>query len=258
MNANAMSKRSSARRDASAAQLGSRVLGCQSFDYRANGRLALFGWRLFPGFLPRLLTFKPLMMTVVMALLAGSASQSFAQAPDLSMPNFTNSPLLRKFVDGLPGLTAANKNNLNQYIPVAIPDTASYPGSDYYEIELGEYREQMHSDLPATGTKLRGYRQTNTGDPTVSAFHYLGPLIIAQRNRPVRVKFTNKLPTGAGGDLFIPVDTTLDGAGAVPQGITRLHDHQRRLGLLVADGHHHGRRRHGGRGHGDDSGGDCQ
>ena len=37
-------------------------------------------------------------------------------------------------------------------------------------------------------------------------------------NRPVRVKFTNYLPAGAGGDLFLPVDTTLMGAGQGPDG----------------------------------------
>ena len=140
----------------------------------------------------------------------------FAQTPDLSLPNFTNSPLLRKFVDSLPGLGAANANNLGQYIPVAIPDnTGLYPGDDYYEIELREYTQQMHSDLPAT--KFRGYRQTNMGG---SGFHYLGPLIIAQRDKPVRIKFTNSLPTGTSGNLFIPVDTTANGAGVIPQGIT--------------------------------------
>jgi len=86
-----------------------------------------------------------------------------------------------------------------------------YPGSDYYEIELGEYSEQMHSDLP--NTTLRGYRQTNTLDTNVSQFHYLGPLIIAERDTPVRIKFTNSLPNGTGGDLFLPVDTTIMGAG---------------------------------------------
>ena len=119
-----------------------------------------------------------------------------------------------QFVDGLPGLNAAAKNNLGQYIPIGIPDTTTYPGSDYYEIELGQYEEQMHSDLPPT--TLRGYRQTNTQDPTVSAFHFLGPLIIAQKDRPVRLKFTNKLPTGAGGKLFVPVDVTLMGSGPGP------------------------------------------
>ncbi len=129
-------------------------------------------------------------------------------------PNWAWTPPLRKFVDTLPGLTSANANNLGQYIPVAIPDTATCPGSDYYEIELGQYTEKMHSDLPVT--KLQGYRQTNTTDATVSGFHYLGPAIVVQKDRPVRIKFTNKLPTGMGGDLFIPVDTTGMGAGMGP------------------------------------------
>ena len=43
---------------------------------------------------------------------------------------------IRKFVDTLPGLTAAGANNLGQYIPVAVADTTTFPGSDYYEIAL--------------------------------------------------------------------------------------------------------------------------
>ena len=104
-----------------------------------------------------------------------------------------------------------------QYIPVAVPDTTTYPDCDYYEIELGQYTEQLHSDLPAT--TLRGYRQVNTNDPTVSKFSYLGPLIVAKKDRPVRIKFTNKLPTGESGNLFIPVDHTLMGAGMGPLGM---------------------------------------
>ena len=38
-------------------------------------------------------------------------------------------------------------------------------------------------------------------------------MIIAQENRPVRIKFTNMLSTGTAGNLFIPVDTTIMGAG---------------------------------------------
>ncbi|TAK33725.1 MAG: hypothetical protein EPO21_12010 [Chloroflexota bacterium] len=218
---------------------------------------------------------------------------------------------IRKFVDSLPGLGAANKNTLDQYIPVAVPDTTTYPpggkgytsaptititddtgtgatatariaggavtgvtvtnagsgysanpavsfsgggatsqaigvatvdrvvgsptfgqitaitltGADYYEIELGEYTEKLHSDLPPT--TLRGYRQTNTSDPNVSKFHYLGPTVVAQRNKPVRVKFTNKLPTGTGGDLFLPVDSTVMGAGTGPNGGTEKYKENR-------------------------------
>ena len=94
---------------------------------------------------------------------------------------------------------------------MAIPDKLTYPGSDYYEIEIGKYTERMHSDLPAT--TLLGYRQTNTTDATVNKFHYLGPLIIATKGTPVRIKFTNSLDTGSGGDLFVPVDTSIMGAG---------------------------------------------
>jgi len=41
---------------------------------------------------------------------------------------------IRKFVDTLPGLNAPN--NLGQMLPVAVADTTTYPGSDYYEIGL--------------------------------------------------------------------------------------------------------------------------
>jgi FtsP/CotA-like multicopper oxidase with cupredoxin domain len=160
-------------------------------------------------------------------------------------PNYANSQLpefnadgtikpgtgIRKFVDSLPGLGAANKNNLGQYLPIAVPDKTTYPGSDYYEISLVEYTEQMHSDLKPT--KLRGYMQTNTTDPTVSKANYFGPIIVAEKDRPVRIKFTNKLPTGSGGDLFLPVDDTLMGAGMGPDGV---HKYTQNRALLHLHG----------------------
>ncbi len=137
--------------------------------------------------------------------------------------NWANSPLLRKFVDALPGVGAAAANDLGQYIPVAVPDTTSYPGSDYYEIAVRQFSERLHRDLPET--RLRGYVQLNKGTDangrnTVAPadIHYLGPLIEARRGRPVRVKFVNELPAGSAGELFLPVDVTVPGAGAGPQG----------------------------------------
>jgi FtsP/CotA-like multicopper oxidase with cupredoxin domain len=88
---------------------------------------------------------------------------------------------------------------------------ASYPGSDYYHLAVVGYTEQMHSDLPAT-TQLRGYADL-AGDGKA---HYLGPLIIAQRDRPVRVRFSNLLT--ANSSYFLPVDTTIMGAGMGPTG----------------------------------------
>ncbi len=151
-------------------------------------------------------------------------------------------PGLKKFIDTLPGLGPTGANNYGQYIPVAVPDTTTYPGTDYYEIAVVQYRQQFASDMPAT--LLRGYVQLSTSvvpganvalgnanlDPTkadtpivgytgVDKPHYLGPTIIAQKNRPVRILFRNLLPTGVAGNLFLPVDTSLMGAGEGPNAI---------------------------------------
>jgi FtsP/CotA-like multicopper oxidase with cupredoxin domain len=128
-------------------------------------------------------------------------------APDYyTTPNWANSPPLTKFIDPLPS------------IPVANPDTVTYAGSDYYEIELRQYSQQMHSEMPPT--LLRGYVQTNngtdgSGNNTVapSPIRYLGPTIVARKDRPVRIKFVNALPPGEAGRLFVPVDTTIMGSG---------------------------------------------
>lgn len=45
---------------------------------------------------------------------------------------------------------------------------------------------------------------------------YLGPTLVASKGTPVRVKFYNFLPAGEGGDLFVPVDETVMGAGRAP------------------------------------------
>ncbi len=170
-------------------------------------------------------------------LVLDAVATYFAPTTDLSTHE-TSSGGMRKFVDTLPGLNEAGANNLGQYIPVAQPDTTTYPGSDYYEIAVVEYEEQMHSDLPPT--TLRGYVQLATGvvpgksaplfnldgSPillpngtqaiAVDDPHYLGPYIQATKDRPVRILFRNLLPTGVDGNLFLPVDVTVMGAGMGP------------------------------------------
>ncbi len=158
---------------------------------------------------------------------------------------------MRKFVDRLPGQTPAGANALGQYIPIAVPETRIVSGQtvDYYEIALVEFTERMHSDLPPT--RLRGYVQLATaavpgagvaltqpggapilkpdGTPAIGVDgpHYLGPTIVAKGRahgvaspdgdpRPVRIKFYNLLPAGAGGNLFLPVDETVMGSGMGP------------------------------------------
>ena len=151
-------------------------------------------------------------------------------------------PGMRKFVDtlpGVPGVTVFGANNLGQYLPVAVPDTTTFPGTDYYVIAVVQHREQMHSDLPPT--LLREYVQLATsvvpgkqvslqtslvdgtstptlmpdGSPAIGVDdpHFLGPVIVAQKDRAVRITFYNLLPIGADGDLFLPVDSTFMGSG---------------------------------------------
>ena len=84
---------------------------------------------------------------------------------------------VRKFIDVMPDLKTA--------IPAS--DILTFPGSDYYEIALVQTTWPMHTDLPAT--TIRGYVQVATGStscPVAPAFQYLGPVLLAQKNLPVR------------------------------------------------------------------------
>jgi FtsP/CotA-like multicopper oxidase with cupredoxin domain len=168
----------------------------------------------------------------------GARTYSFA-ATVFDTTGATISGGIRKFVDTLPGLTSAGANNLGQYVSVATPNTSLYAGSDYYEIGVVQYREKMHSDLPPT--LLRGYVELTGktpcaagtvelfnaplvpgGTPTSTGYcsrdvpHYLGATISATKDRPVRILFRNLLPTGQGGDLFVPTDVSVMGAGMGP------------------------------------------
>ena len=87
------------------------------------------------------------LITVLWGVEQGRAAPILNPAVDLSKPNYAYSPTtIKKFVDSLPGLNTAN--NLQQQLPLATADTTTFPGSDYYEIALVEYVEQMHTNLP--------------------------------------------------------------------------------------------------------------
>src|ERR1700745_2851422 len=153
---------------------------------------------------------------------AQPACGSGAMATAIIGPPFTAGTGMLKFQDPLPDLKGA----------IATPDMTTFPGSDFYIIGLVQYQVQMHANLPAT--TLRGYVQLNNGTDanglnTIApkSQSYLGPVILAQKDRPVRVLFRNLLPAGTGGDLFIPVDTTYMGSGPTdPQNRATLHLHR--------------------------------
>ncbi len=142
-----------------------------------------------------------------------------------------------------------------KYLPLGVPDEKVYEDakgkkiiSDEYEIALVQYRTKMNSDLP--GTLVRGYVQLETAANAAISQHFpltnanldrtqpdtpvlingqqayavtppqwLGPVIAATKNKPVRIVFHNLLPTGQAGDLFLPVDSTLMGSGMGPMGL---------------------------------------
>jgi FtsP/CotA-like multicopper oxidase with cupredoxin domain len=156
---------------------------------------------------------------------------------------------MKKFVDDLPvTCTPPACPTSGKFIPNAVPAHKSYADAsgqnieaDEYVIGLVQYRTQFSSDLP-TGTLVRGYVQLETIDNASASQHvplenelkdgtkvpvagnyygvtspqYLGPFIGATKNKPVRIVFRNLLPTGAEGDLFLPTDSSMMGAGMVP------------------------------------------
>ncbi|MFT3891906.1 MAG: hypothetical protein QM730_09760 [Anaerolineales bacterium] len=154
---------------------------------------------------------------------------------------------IKKFTDPLPGLcTPPACPATGKYIPAGVPEAKTYNGvtADEYVIGLVQYRTSFSSSLPAT--LVRGYVQletaTNAGisqhypltnelldgtqvpvlksDGTqwlaVTPPQYLGPTLLATKDRPVRIVFYNLLPTGSDGDLFLPVDASMMGSGMGP------------------------------------------
>ncbi|BDG01391.1 multicopper oxidase family protein [Anaeromyxobacter oryzae] len=112
---------------------------------------------------------------------------------------------LRKFIQALPGLGPAG-------IPVATPDTTTFPGADHYRLEAAEFEQSFHPDLPPS--RLWGYADVTAGQ---SPNHrYLGGVIVAKQGRPVRLTLFNRLPSGHP----LPVDTTIPGAEGPKNRIT--------------------------------------
>ncbi len=136
-----------------------------------------------------------------LALFRGSEGQVWA---------FAQSPTLRKFIAPLPGLGPKG-------IPIAnATSNPAYPDADFYQLAAQEFEQQMHPDLP-NPTRLWGYV-----DLTTNNTGYLGPIIVAQRGKPVVLRMDNDLPP----QHILPVDTSLMGAEpGVPQNRCCVHLH---------------------------------
>ncbi|NUU17595.1 multicopper oxidase domain-containing protein [Cellulomonas humilata] len=158
---------------------------------------------------------------------------------------------MRKFQDALPlpcdpAGAGCPTDPSAKFLPVAVPEAKTYgtQAADEYVIGLVQYRSTFSSDLPAS--LVRGYVQLETAANAAVSQHfplvnelldgtstpatdangqqyfavtspqYLGPIIAATKDRPVRIVFRNLLPTGSAGDLFLPTDSSLMGSGMGP------------------------------------------
>lgn len=103
---------------------------------------------------------------------------------------------LEKYVDKLP-------------IPPVLVPVSSDNGVDYYEVTMKPITQKLHRDLDPTA--LYAYEGI-----------YPGPTIVAESNKPIRVKWMNDLPVNP---HLLPVDKTLHGAEGVPEVRTVVHLH---------------------------------
>jgi len=98
---------------------------------------------------------------------------------------------IRKFIVPLPGLGPTG-------IPVLTADPTMFPGFDTYSVMAGQFSQQLHPALPAT--QFFGY-----ADASSPNFRYLGGVIVAKSNTPVKLRILNRLPAAH----ILPVDATL-------------------------------------------------
>ena len=168
---------------------------------------------------------------------------------------------MRKFQDALPlpcdpAVGGCPSDPAAKFLPLGVPEPVLYDGveADEYVIGLVQYRTSFSSDLPPTLT--RGYVQLETAENADISQHYpltnelldgtkvavrdaagnqylgvtspqfLGPVLAATKDKPVRIVFRNLLPTGADGDLFLPTDSSMMGSGMGPMDMMAPMDDQ--------------------------------
>lgn len=102
--------------------------------------------------------------------------------------------------------------------PSTIP-TWWQPGVDHYTIDIGQFTDKLHPDLPLPGTRLWGFGQGFAEDNPNWTKH-LGGVIAAHRGTPVQITFRNHLPD----QHIMPIDPTIMGYdGAVNRADVHLH-----------------------------------
>ena len=142
---------------------------------------------------------KTLVYIASIAILSALCPSGFAQG-------ILDVSTLTKFLDPAPNpLLGSN----------LISPTGMLDGAPLYEVEINQFDQQLHSQLPAT--TLWGYNGV-----------FPGPTFEVNANETIKVHWTNNLRDEFGNNLqhILPYDTTIHGAGAqFPQARTITHVH---------------------------------
>jgi spore coat protein A len=110
-------------------------------------------------------------------------------------------------------------------IPVAAADPPAsnpgwwQPGVTHYTIDIGQFEDQLHPDLP-NPTRLWGYGQ-GWSDSNPNWTKHLGGIIAAPRGTPVQITFRNHLPP----THILPVDNTIMGVAGNQMNRANVHLH---------------------------------
>jgi spore coat protein A, manganese oxidase len=134
---------------------------------------------------------------------------------------FAQSPGLRKFRD-LAGNPIPLRGLGPGGIPVAVPDGTAAPvtGASHYKMDIGQFADRLHPDLPDL-TTLWGFNPVNAlGINGAVTPAHLGGVIVAQKGVPIQITFRNNLPP----THIIPVDSTIPDANQA-QNRTSIHLH---------------------------------
>jgi spore coat protein A, manganese oxidase len=138
---------------------------------------------------------------------------------------------LKWLADAPPAFAFSQSNNLKKFVqplrkvgaPISLAqaDTNNpgwwQAGVDHYTIDIGQFDDQLHPDLPET--RLWGFGQGF--DPLNAEWtKHLGGVIAAKRGTPVQITFRNNLPP----HHILPIDKTIMGAdGAQNRADVHLH-----------------------------------
>jgi hypothetical protein len=156
--------------------------------------------------------------------------------------DLTNSTVLRGYVQIDPAATDAHAGIDNQELPI----TGSL-GVPLFQVDgltpIMMPRLDVYNKL-TSATHITGKDGLNYA--LVQAYgvdypHYFGPIFTASRNVPTRIKFINLLPVGRAsgaarnGDIFLPVDESLSGAGYGPDGKIKYTQNRANIHLFGGD-----------------------